>query len=233
MKPILSSTLTQEIFMYRFISLTIAASLFSFTALADCSTCKGHCDQANINNAEQLIQTSVDIDLEDSIILGQKEAEHTIVFYTDAECSFCHKAYQNLQVLRDKWQDRLNIVVKQSPMNHHQTAKEIARYSLALRNQGESIASQFTEHLYQNPKSIHAGVVHWNELAQNFNADLEQLELDLKDPETDNKLASELEMARSLGVKGTPSFVIAGQLIVGNRSVEELEGYFSPTLSEI
>lgn len=217
--------------MYRLMSFAVLASLFSFTAAADCSSCKGNCDKNK--SSEALIETSVQVDLEEEVVLGQKSAEHTIVFYTDAECSFCHKAYQNLQVMREKWKDKLNIVVKQSPHGHHEKAKDIARYTLALRNQSESMAVQFTEYLYKNPKSVKAGSLHWQEIAQSFHADLELLRADLSSSALEEKLESELEQARSIGVRATPSFVIAGQLITGNRSVEELENFLVTAKSKI
>jgi len=115
--------------------------------------------------------------------------------------------------------------VKQSPLHHHQKAQDLARYTLALGMQDKKLAAEFTEHLYQNPKVVHGGEHGWYKLAQSLKADIDQLQFDLSTQAVEQKLAQELEMARSIGVRATPSFVIAGQLITGNRSVPELESY--------
>ncbi len=210
--------------MYRFMSLVVSASLLSFGAYAECSSCKSDCIKSE-SVSDILIEDETNYNLRDGVTLGSKEAEHSIVFYTDAECSFCHKAYQNLQELREKWKDKLNIIVKQSPLNHHQVAKEVARYTLALKNQSEPLAVRFTEYLYENPKAVKAGQDHWLEIAQEFQVDLARLKLDLESPIIEQKLAAEIEGARTLGLRATPSFIIDGKLITGNRSADELEAY--------
>jgi protein-disulfide isomerase len=205
--------------MYRLMTLALTFTVLSFNAYADCGSCKKECKK------EAYTDQLVDVDFNGGIVLGIEDAEHSIIFYTDAECSFCHQAYQNLQELRSKWKDKLNIIVKQSPLHHHKKAQELARYTLALGMQDKKMAAEFTEHLYQNPKVIHAGKHGWLEVAKSLKADIDQLQLDLTTQVVEQKLAQELEMARSLGVRATPSFVIAGQLITGNRSVTQLESY--------
>jgi protein-disulfide isomerase len=208
--------------MFRMLSLVVSTSLLSFAVNADCISCKpSPVSQESLS--PNLVEKNISYYLDNSIVLGQKGAKHSVVFFTDAECSFCHQAYQNLKELRLKWKDDVNIVIKQSPLTHHQKGNEIARFSLALRNQSEKLAAEFTEYLYENPESIRADQNHWIEVVKSFDVDTDQLQTDLASPALEKKLLAELGFAKVIGLKATPSFVIGGELITGSRSIAELE----------
>ncbi|MFN5965333.1 MAG: DsbA family protein, partial [Pseudanabaena sp.] len=62
------------------------------------------------------------------------------------------------------------------------------------------------------------------ELAKNLKLDINKFNRDRKSNEAKEALKKDFELGKSLGVRGTPSFVINGVFFSGVPNIQDLEG---------
>jgi predicted DsbA family dithiol-disulfide isomerase len=93
-----------------------------------------------------------------------------------------------------------------------------ARAALAAREQG-------LYHEYHNALMAHRGELSDDVifgLAEDVGLDVDQLRKDMESAEVAREITANMELARALGVRGTPAFVIGGELIPGAVGYEAL-----------
>ena len=61
-------------------------------------------------------------------------------------------------------------------------------------------------------------------LAKSLGMDVERLKRDMKDPKVEKSIQANLALARSLGITGTPSFIIGDAIIPGAVPYDRLNG---------
>ncbi len=93
-------------------------------------------NQANTN-------TSAKVDISDSPILGDKDAPLTLVEFSDYECPFCKKSFDELlPELKKNYINtgKLKLVYKNLPLPFHQNAAKEAEAALCAKDQGGDVA---------------------------------------------------------------------------------------------
>ena len=112
----------------------------------------------------------------------------------------------------------LRVVLKEFPVLG-QGSFEAAKISAAVLRQEKYL--EFHRAIY----AIRGGVNAANamEVAETLGLDMERLKRDSDSPETLAIISANVEMATALGINGTPSYVIGGQLVVGAVGYEELK----------
>lgn len=81
--------------------------------------------------------------MEDDAIFGDKNAAVTIVEWSDFECPFCTRAYDNaLKQVKSEYVDKglVNIVYRDFPLGFHQNAQKAAEAAECAGEQGEYYA---------------------------------------------------------------------------------------------
>lgn len=85
--------------------------------------------KANMTQDRMSELTKVDpaaIPLDDAIVLGEKEAKHKIIIFTDPDCPYCAKLHQEIKKVVAKRQD-IAFFIKMYPLPMHQGAYEKAK----------------------------------------------------------------------------------------------------------
>jgi protein-disulfide isomerase len=146
-----------------------------------------------------------------SPILGDKDAKIYLVEFLDPECESCKAFYPSVKQLLKLYPKKIKLVVRYVPF--HRNSKHAIRVLEASRKQGkfwESIEIMFktqsawASHHDPKPKRVFdylpaAGVV------------IDKLKEDMKSPEIDKVIAQDLEDARTLQVRATPTFFVNGR----------------------
>ena len=149
-------------------------------------------------------------------VMGNPQGTVTLVEFTDFACTYCRKSVSDLEALIASNPD-LKVVVRELPIISPNSAPA-ARMALAAAAQGKFAAfhkAMFAQSSI-NPATIEAA-------AQTAGLDLAAAKAFIAKPETEAELARNVEMARRLGVNGTPGWLIGDQLIAGAVGKERLQ----------
>ena len=157
---------------------------------------------------------AADVVREDSHVLNQAPDEKALlVEFLDFECEVCRAYYPAVEQLREQHGDELTVVLRYFPIPAHANSTNAAIAVEAAATQGQ------LERMYQRMYETQA---EWGE-AQDSRADVfrgfaQELGLDMNaydaavaDPATAERVQSDFDDGRALGVGGTPAFFLDGK----------------------
>jgi protein-disulfide isomerase len=188
-------------------------------------------------------ETMKKIDLKGRPVRGNANAKVVAVNYDDLQCPFCARMHQTLfPELLKEYGDRVAFIYKDFPLSEiHPWAIHAAVDANCLAAQSSEAYWDFADYLHSNQQVVNsekgrdAQLAALDRLAGNeagkFGLDRSKLESCLKAQNQDQVNASVKE-AESLGVKGTPTLFVNGQMIDGARSVAELRTTLDGALRE-
>ncbi len=142
-------------------------------------------------------------------IAGNPHGDVTLVVFYDPRCPYCRKALPDLDALV-AGDHKLRLVEKLIPIlgpNSLLQSKAIA----AAGRQGRYTALQ---HALMNDAGP-PGMDQVRSLAGRQGLDLDRLVRDMADPALEARLRSDVALAQALGITGTPSFIVGGNVIPG------------------
>ena len=132
----------------------------------------------------------------------------TMVEFFDYRCGYCKKVYPTLQKLMAE--NDVRIVFKELPILGPDSVVA-TRAALAAAKQGAY--SKFHNALMTSPTPPNADRIH--QIAKELGLDADKLKKDMDSPEVEAVINKNRELAQSLGVEATPTFVIGKELIPG------------------
>jgi len=162
--------------------------------------------------------------------IGPDSAPVTIVEFSDFQCPFCAKALPVLDSVRAKYPRDVKIVYRHLPLETlHPHAWTAALASECAGDQGRF--QQYHDILFRVQDSI--GRIDWGVLANRAGvSDTEAFALCLKKERHTNAIERDVLVARGLGLRGTPVFVIGEELVEGAPSVAWLSRRIDRSLAK-
>jgi protein-disulfide isomerase len=174
------------------------------------------------------------IDLKDQPAKGPADAKVTIVEYSDFQCPFCGRGYSTIEneVLK-QYGDKVRFYYKSYPLPFHPWAKpgaiaaECAKqqkadafwklYKSFFENQGQmskdNVKEKATEYLADTGIDMNA----WNDCFDN--------------QKTAAAVDAQMAEGSSVGVRGTPGFIINGRLVSGAQPFESFKNVIDDELA--
>ena len=154
-----------------------------------------------------------------SPVSGNPKGDVTLVEFFDYQCGYCK---QSLKPVRDLLEtDRqLRIVWKEFPILGP-VSRFAARVAMASKKQGRYLEFHVAV-MGSRGKLTEDRVM---AIAGSVGLDVRRLRRDMEDPAIENYLDETIRLARVLGIRGTPAFVIGDTLVpgvVGGARLEEL-----------
>ncbi len=149
--------------------------------------------------------------------VGPSEADVTLVEFFDYRCTYCRKVVDQMQALIAE-QPKLKVVFKEFPVLGEDSLRA-AKAALASRKQGEEHYLKFHFALMRSPDLSDAGI---SAAAQDAGLDPVKLAQDMADPEISRAIERNYTLATTLGIEGTPAFVIGDTLVPGAVGKERL-----------
>lgn len=183
--------------------------VFIVIALFARSSAQSEASEAVAANRVPLVQ-------ENSRVLDDAGPEApTLVEFLDFECEACGALHPVVEDIRQQYDGRINVVVRYFPIPGHLNSMTSAVAVEAAAQQG-----QF-EAMY---RKMFATQTEWGERqdseAPRFRGFAEELGLDMAaydaavaDPATEARVAEDFAAGQALGVQGTPTFFIDGELV--------------------
>lgn len=142
-------------------------------------------------------------------ISGNPKGDVTVVEFFDYQCGFCKRALNTVLEVLDS-DKQVKVVWKELPILGP-ASEFAARAAMASDKQGKY--QQYHVALMSargrlSPEKIFR-------LASKVGLDVDQLKRDMEDPKITAYLQETLQLAQTLGINGTPGFVIGNKLIPG------------------
>jgi protein-disulfide isomerase len=155
------------------------------------------------------------------IVLGNPQGDVTMVEFFDYNCGFCRKALADKIELM-KADPKLRLVLKEFPVLG-EGSTQAAQVAVAVRMQDKTAGKKYFE-FHQKMFASRGQIDKARALAvvREIGFDAARAEKDMNSDEVRLTLEEGFKLAEALGINGTPTYVLNGQVVVGAVGVEKL-----------
>lgn len=147
------------------------------------------------------------------VTLGNRDGDVTLVEFFDYNCGYCKRALSDLLDLM-KDDPKLKVVLKEFPVLGPGSI-EAARVAVAVRMQDPDGAKYLAFHRMLLTDRGRVDGARALAAARELGLDMARLDRDLNSDEVRLSLEESGALARALGIRGTPSYVIGETVVVG------------------
>jgi protein-disulfide isomerase len=159
--------------------------------------------------AENIKKHLATLTSKDAPSVGKADASVTIVEFFDYNCGYCRRALEDIQKFVDANED-VRFVFQEMPILSP-ASEDMAKWSLAAHKQGKYF--EFHSALMHSRGAKNAEG--YKKIGQDLGLDVKKLEKDATSSAVERQLQTSVQIARDIGVRGTPAFIIDGQLYPG------------------
>ena len=185
-----------------------------------------------LENTENLEDTEVETqEVRDNIVLeatlddhvlGQEDAKVTIIEYSDFECPFCGTLNKDtISKIKEQYIDsgQVKIVFRHFPLEFHENAQKSAEASECAAEQGKFW--EYHDVLFDNQDNLN--IENLKEYASDLSLDTEKFNECLDSGKYESKVLSHISEGIQLGITGTPTSYINGQVLSGAQPFESFD----------
>ncbi len=155
------------------------------------------------------------------VVLGNPQGDVNMVEFFDYNCGYCKRAMADMLALM-KDDPNLRVVLKEFPVLG-QGSVEAAQVAVAVRMQDPSGKKYLAFHQKLLGGRGQADKARALAAAKEAGLDMARIEKDMVSPEVRATLQENLTLAESMGMNGTPSYVVGDKVIVGAIGLERLK----------
>ncbi len=142
--------------------------------------------------------------------IGPVDAPVTVIEFFDYHCGYCKSAFDGVMEIAKEHDGKVRTIFVEFPILREESA-DAARAALAAAKQGKYM--EIHEAFMANRGLLDEERI--NDLATGVGLDVAKMREDMKSPEINGMLAQYSAMARSVGISGTPAFLINGTMVSG------------------
>lgn len=154
------------------------------------------------------------------VTLGNKSGDVTFVEFFDYNCGYCKRAMTDmLELMKDD--SKLKVVLKEFPVLGPGSV-EAAQVAVAVRMQDPGGKKYLDFHQKLLGGRGQADKARAMSAAKDAGLDMAKLEKDMASPEVRATIEENFKLAESMGMNGTPSYVIGKQVVVGAVGLDAL-----------
>lgn len=152
--------------------------------------------------------------------IGAAAQEIVLLEFGDFQCPYCGEVQGALKQFMEQHQDEVTLVYKFLPLGFiHPEALSAAKAAWAANQQGKFWPYQ--DALFAQQDQL--GESRYEEIAKTLNLNLTRFNQDRQSSAASAAIQQDLEMAKMLGARGTPFFVLNGEPLRGNVELSTLE----------
>jgi protein-disulfide isomerase len=155
------------------------------------------------------------------VTAGNRDGDVTMVEFFDYNCGYCKRAMADMLDLM-KSDPKLKVVLKEFPVLS-QGSVEAAQVAVAVRMQDPSGKKYLDFHQKLLGGRGAADKARAMAAAKDAGLDMARLEKDLSSQEVRATLEENMKLAESMGMNGTPSYVIGKQVVIGAVGLDSLK----------
>ena len=180
--------------------------------------------QANQEKILQQFKNNPQEQIGDSPTFGSTAQKIVLFEFSDFQCPFCSKAQENLKEFMDKHQDRVTLVFKHLPLtNIHPQANPAAKAAWAAQQQGKFW--EYHDALFEQQDRL--GEELYLEVANNLGLNIDKFNSDRQSEAASISIETDIQLAKKIGVSGTPFFVMNGETFSGAVKLSQIEETFA------
>ncbi|MDZ7717494.1 MAG: thioredoxin domain-containing protein [Balneolaceae bacterium] len=144
---------------------------------------------------------------------GNPQAEVVIIKYSDFQCPACRYYAAFDDQLSKEAGEEILFVYRHFPLQSFQYSRMAAIYAEAAGRQGEFWSMHNLIYINQHQWSGGNAESLFRQYAETLHLDMDQLDKDLQDPSIAERIQSDYESGRELGVNSVPALFINGDRI--------------------
>lgn len=166
---------------------------------------------AEDNARDQLVATKTTALLNDPLtqVIGNPQADVTIVEFFDYACPFCKAIEPRLEKLL-KDDKRVKLVVKEFPIL---TPESMVATKAALASVKQGKYEQFHQAMMMFKGRLQISTIF--EIANDVGLDVNRLRVDMQAPEIGDEIIANFNLARGLRIFETPTLIVGAHMLTG------------------
>lgn len=178
-------------------------------------------------------ETARKISLENVPSKGNPDAQVTLVEYSDFQCGYCARAANEVADLLKDYQGKVRLFYKQFPLSFHKWAEEASTASLCVYDQANEKFWEIHDAIFEKQGEIKVADARetFAEMARKLGVDMKKYDQCVNSEETKRRVASDMNEGRSIGISGTPTFVVDGFVISGGANIKAIRNALDYRLS--
>lgn len=195
----------------------------------------------NDNEAAPSAVTIVDVDADDDAYMGEDDAPILMIEFSDFQCPFCRKFYnETLAQIKENYIDTglVKFVYRDLPLVSlgHTGAIPAANAAACAREQkGDEMFFAFHNKIFDGQNLLGNGTVSipdesLYQYAEELGLDMDAFSSCQENLDYEDEINADAEVAKSIGINGTPGFVINGQIVTGAYPYSTFESVFEELL---
>lgn len=173
----------------------------------------------------------VDIGVDDDSIKGDVDAPVTIIEFSDFECPFCTRFYENTlpQIIKEYVDTgKARFVYRDFPLGFHPNAQKAAEAAECAGEQGKYY--EMHDKLFDD--GVSGGVEGFKGYAADIGLDSVEFDECLDSGEMESEVKKDMADGQQAGVSGTPGFFINDVLVSGAQPFEAFEQIIEAELAK-
>lgn len=199
--------------------------------------------QVGSTNTQPQQPTTGSASVDDDPFLGDADAPIVMIEFSDFECPFCKRFYDNtLPQIKENYIDtgKVKFVYRDFPLPFHNpmATKEAIASNCAREQGGDTKFFEYHDEIFNRTESNGNGLndADLRTIAQDVGLDMDEFNSCIQDDAQEQEVENDVEAARTTGVTGTPGFIIGrstpdgninGQLVIGAQPYTAFEAVFS------
>jgi len=160
--------------------------------------------------------------------IGPADAKVTVVEFFDYRCGFCKRSASWATGLPEKYDGDVRVIFKELPILSTESEKA-ALAAIAAGKQGKYIEMHMGLMELDNGSGF--GPEQIDQVADSVGVDVARMRADMKSVDVQKTVADSKSLARSLGITGTPNFII-GTEFVGSADITQVEALIQTALAD-
>jgi len=153
-----------------------------------------------------------------SYVGGNPDGDITIVEFSDYRCGFCKRAHPIVERLLET-DPNLRLVIKEFPILGEDSVAA-GRMAMAAHDLDAALYPALNDALMTHEGDLTEATSY--RIASDVGYDIPTLKARAQSDEIGERLGQTYELAQNLGLQGTPSFVIGGEIVRGFLQIEDM-----------
>ena len=164
----------------------------------------------------------------DDYSIGPADAPVTVVEFFDYRCGFCKRSAEWALGLPEQYDNQVRVVFKEMPILSTESEKA-ALAAIAAGKQGKYAEMHLALMELDNGSGFGPDVI--DAAAEGVGVDVAKMRADMKSITVQKTVAESKSLARTLGITGTPNFIVGTQSVPG-ADTAQVEALIEAALAE-
>lgn len=152
------------------------------------------------------------------VVLGNPNGDVTVVEFFDYNCGWCKKAIDEIAKLV-KTDPKVRVVMKELPIFGGPNSQMAAKAAMASIRQSQAKYWEFHQALMRERQVTKDNLF---SIAERVGLDVARLKTDMADPKIEASIKETIALAQSLGIDGTPGFMVDARINPGYMPLEQI-----------